>query len=318
MESNLKVKIEVSKLSKKEYIIKDKSDIIIGRFYIIEFADSSKKCDIKLNFYKACKCELLKETLKLILRAVFKDLNIFKINIKTVEGIEISSFLDLGFTLEGIFSENQYHEGEFLDELSFGITRTEYNHKIKSLFIELKGKNIVLRNLTPGNANDLLEYYIRNKEYLAPFEPNRDNNFYTLDGQRDILNESYRQFLNGSSIEVGIFKNDNFIGKIKVSSLVFGSFKNGILGYSIDKLEQGHGYMKEAVNLFIDYLFTEEDLHRVEASALLENEKSKGVLKGCRFNELGINKKYLFINGQWKDHVTYYITKEEFYRKQSK
>ncbi|NFO34833.1 GNAT family N-acetyltransferase [Clostridium botulinum] len=315
MECNLKIKIEASKLSKNEYIIKDKSDITVGRFYIIELADTSKKCDIKLSFYKTCKYELLKEALIMILRAVFKDLNIFKVNIRAIEGIDVNSFFDLGFTLEGVFSNNEYHNGEFLDELSFGITRTEYNHKIKSSFIELKGENIVLRNLTPGNANDLLEYYIRNKDYLAPFEPTRDNSFYTLDGQRDILNENYRQFLNGNAIEVGIFKNDNFIGKIKVSNIVYGSFKNGIIGYSIDKLEQGHGYMKEAVNLFIDYLFIEEDLHRVEASALLENEKSKGVLKGCKFNELGINKKYLFINGQWKDHVTYYITKDEFYKK---
>ncbi|WP_252243277.1 MULTISPECIES: GNAT family protein [unclassified Clostridium] len=315
MECNLKIKIEASKLSKNEYIIKDKNDITVGRFCIIELADSSKKCDIKLSFYKICKYELLKEALIMILRAVFKDLNIFKVNIRAVEGIEVNSFVDLGFTLEGVFSNNEYHNGEFLDELSFGITRTEYNHKIKPSFIELKGENIVLRNLTPGNAKNLLDYYIRNKEYLAPFEPNRDSNFYTLDGQRDLLNESYRQFLNGNAIEVGIFKKGNFIGKIKVSSIVYGSFKNGIIGYSIDKLEQGHGYMKEAVNLFIDYLFTEGDLHRVEASALLENEKSKGVLKGCRFNELGINKKYLFINGQWKDHVTYYITKDEFYRK---
>ncbi|AOR24720.1 GNAT family N-acetyltransferase [Clostridium taeniosporum] len=315
MESNFKVKIEASKLSKNEYIIKDKDDITIGRFYIIGFINSNKKCDIKLNFYKTCKYELLKETLKLTLRAVFKDINIYKVNIRTVEGIDVNSFLDLGFALEGVFSENEYHDGKFFDELSFGITRTEYNHKAKSSFIEIKGQNVVLRNLTPGNANDLLEYYVRNKEHLCPFEPDRDKKFYTLKGQRNLLNESYRQFLNGNSIEVGIFKNDVFIGKIKLANLVYGSFKNGILGYSIDKLEQGHGYMKESVNLFVDYLFTEEDLHRIEASALLENERSKGVLKGCGFNELGINKKYLFINGQWKDHITYYITREEFYKR---
>lgn len=315
MESNFMIKIEANKLSKNEYIIKDKDEIIVGRFYILELTDLSKKCDIKLNFYKTCRYELLKETLKTILRAVFKDINIFKVNIKTIEEIDANSFFDLGFILEGIFNNNEYHNGEFFDELSFGITRTEYNSKIKSSFIELKGNNIVLKNLTPGNAKDLLEYYIRNKEYLASFEPIRDNSFYTIEGQRELLTESYRQFLNGNSIEVGIFKNDNFIGKIKVSNLIYGSFKSGILGYSIDKLEQGKGYMKEAVKLFIDYLFSEEDLHRVEASALVDNEKSKGVLKGCRFNELGINKKYLFINGQWRNHMTYYITKEEFYVK---
>lgn len=315
MESNFKVKIEANKLSQTEYIIKDKSDITIGRFYILELDNLIKKCDIKLKFYKAYEYELLKEALNLILKAVFKDLNIFKVNVKATEGIDVNPFLDLGFTLEGVFSQNEYYNGEYLDELSFGITRIEYNNKTKFSFIELQGDNIVLRNLTPGNAEDLLDYYIRNKEHLAPFEPTRDNNFYTLECQRNLLNESYRQFLNGSCIEVGIFKDDRFIGKLKLSSIVFGIFKSGFLGYSIDKTEEGKGYMKEAVNMFLKYIFDEEGLHRIEASALVDNERSKGVLKKCGFKELGLNEKYLLIDGKWKDHLTYYILKEGFYRK---
>jgi len=27
---------------------------------------------------------------------------------------------------------------------------------------------------------------------------------------------------------------------------------------------------------------------------------------------LGVNEKYLLINGKWKDHATYYILKEDF------
>ncbi|GAA0079098.1 GNAT family protein [Clostridium sp. CTA-5] len=315
MESNFKVKIEANKLSQTEYIIKDKSDITIGRFYILELDNLIKKCDIKLKFYKTYEYELLKESLNLILKAVFKDLNIFKINVKATEGIDVNPFLDLGFTLEGVFSQNEYYNGEYLDELSFGITRIEYNNKTKFSFIELQGDNIVLRNLTPGNAEDLLDYYIRNKEHLAPFEPTRDNNFYTLECQRNLLNESYRQFLNGSCIEVGIFKDDKFIGKLKLSSIVCGIFKSGILGYSIDKAEEGKGYMKEAVNMFLKYIFDEEGLHRIEASALVDNERSKGVLKKSGFKELGLNEKYLLIDGKWKDHLTYYILKEGFYRK---
>lgn len=311
MESKLMVKIQPTKGSQTEYIVTDLDDIIIGRFEIVEL---EKRCDIKLNFYREYKYDLLRDTLKLILKAVFKNVNIFKVNIRAIEKVNINPFLDLGFTLEGILGQNEYINGEYFSEFLFGINKKEYNEKNIIHFIELKGENIVLKNLTPGNAEELTEYYIKNKDHLAPFEPNRDNEFYTIEGQKSILDESYRQFLNGTAIDLGIFKNDKFIGKMKLSSIVYGVFKSGILGYSIDKDEQGKGYMKEAVKLFLDYAFNECELHRIEASALLDNNRSNCVLSSCGFELLGVNKKYLLINGNWKDHCTYYIIKEDFYK----
>ena len=109
--------------------------------------------------------------------------------------------------------------------------------------------------------------------------------------------ESYKQLMNGSSYDFGIYKNDYLIGKIKLSNIVSGVFKSGIIGYSIDKDFQGKGYMKEAVMLVLKYAKEELDLHRIEASVLVDNDRSKGVLIGCGFKEIGLNEKYLFING---------------------
>lgn len=310
MKSNFTVKIEVNKLDKTEYLIKDKDSITIGRFKIIEMDESGKRCDIKLRFYREKDCELLKETLVSMLKAVFKNHSIHKVNIRTAANINVNPFLNLGFTLEGVLAENEYNKGEYIDELLLGITRFEYNENMQYSAIELQGKDIVLRNLTPANAQDILEYYIKNKKHLEAFEPTRDKDFYTLETQRNILNESYRQFLNGTNIELGIFKDEKFIGKVKLSNIVYGIFKSGILGYSIDKDEQGKGYMKESVKLVLDYAFSECELHRVEASALVDNEKSIGVLKSCGFKMLGINENYLLIDGKWRDHVTYYIIKK--------
>lgn len=317
MKSNLMIKVEVNKSDDSEYLVKDMDNITIGRFNIVEMNDLNKRCDIRLRFYREDKYILLKDTLIAVLNAVFKNINIFKINIRVYDNIDINPFLDLGFTLEGILSQNDYNKGEYLDELSLGITRVEYNQKLKYSCIELEGKNIVLRNLTPANAKELLDYYIKNKKHLEAFEPTRDSDFYTLDNQRNILNESYRQFFNGTNIELGIFKDEILIGKMKLSNIVYGVFKSGILGYSIDKDEQGKGYMKEAVKLFLDYAFNECELHRIEASALLDNERSKGVLSSCGFELLGINKKYLLINGKWRDHGTYYLIKDDFYKNKS-
>jgi len=88
-----------------------------------------------------------------------------------------------------------------------------------------------------------------------------------------------------------------------------GVFKNAFIGYSMDEKEQNKGYMKEAVKLAVTYAFEELELHRIEATTLVDNEKSQRVLKNCGFRELGISEKYLYINGEWRDHMVFYKVK---------
>lgn len=306
MPQTLGVSILKSPSNSNEYIIKDKDKINIGRFIIMDLNEENRKCDIKFKFYRVNDQDLLIETLKLVLKAVFNEIRVNKINIFISELIPVSPFLDLGFVLEGIFNENIYSQGNYFSELSMGINRSDYNYGNRISLVNIEGRDFNIKLLAPEHAQNLLDYYIRNKKHLEPFEPLRDNSFYTYEVQKNILSDSYRQFLNGTAVDLGIFKDDYLIGKLKLSNIVYGIFKSGILGYSIDKDEQGKGYMKEAVNLVVNYAFEDLDLHRVEASALVDNEPSKHVLIGCGFKELGINKKYLYINGGWKDHITYY------------
>lgn len=302
--------IELVKDSKADYIVKDYTGITIGRFSILEFDKKNKKANLRLKFYKEEDYYLLKDTLERLLKVIFNKREIFKINIFTRETINISAFSDLGFVLEGVMSDNFYSNGESESELLFGININDYNDNMKIIQFELEGDNITLENLSPEHAQEMLDYYIRNEKHLKTFEPTRESNFYTLDSQREILLESYIQFMRGSSLDLGIFKDDMLIGKVKLSNIVYGVFKSGIIGYSIDEKYQGRGYMKEAVSLLCEYAFDEMDLHRIEASVLLNNEKSQRVLKSCGFKELGINEKYLYINGEWRDHITFYKLSE--------
>lgn len=300
------VTIELVKGSFNDYIIKDKDNILIGRFTIVELDKKNKKCNLKLKFFKDNKQNLLRETVISILRAVFKDNTIYKANILVDENINYKVFLDLGFTLEGIFTENIFLNGVFFDELSFGINRSEFNNKQRNYIIKLKGKNITLKSFTPDCTEELLDYYNRNKEHLCNYEPTRDNNFYTYETQKDLIIESYKNLMSGTGIDLGIYKDDYLIGKIKISNIVYGVFKNGIVGYSMDKDYQGKGYMQEALNLVLKYAEENLELHRLEASVLTDNERSRAVLLKCGFKEIGLNEKYLFINGGWKDHITFY------------
>lgn len=303
--------IEAIRGNDREYVVKDKVGIILGRFFLKDLDSKNKKVDVKFKFYKEDNYKLMKETLRKILKVLFAEKDIYKINLFVSDIKNFNAYLDLGFMLEGILSDNVCNNGIQKDEYIMGININDFNDKVKLVQFQLNTERLALRNLTPENTEEMLDYYIRNEEHLRQYEPTRDSGFYTYEGQKEILTESFRQFIDGTSIDLGIFKDEKLIGKIKLSNIVYGILRNAFVGYSIDKEHQGKGYMKEALNTVCSYAFEEMGLHRLEASTLMENSKSQGVLKACGFNELGISEKYLYINGEWRDHKIFYKVNDE-------
>ncbi len=307
--------IEGVRGSANEYIIKSPSGINVGSFVIFDMNKESKRCSLRINYFKDSLQELLKGALDSILSSIFRDSSIHKINIYVREEIQVEAFFSCGMTLQGLLTDNVFYKGEFYDEMVFGIDLLTFNSLRLNRSMSVngvegpQGEDFTLKILTPQNASELLDYYIRNREHLRGFEPARDESYYTLETQKRLIGESYRQFLNGTTQDFGIFLRGQLIGKIKLSNIVYGVFKSGVVGYSIDKAQQGKGYMKRALQLLVDYAFGELDLHRIEASTLVDNLKSQGVLKSCGFRELGLNEKYLYINGKWQDHITFYLIK---------
>lgn len=312
MLKDIHINMELAKGSTNEYIIRDRLGITIGRVNIIYMSKENKYCYSKLKFYREDieGVLYLKEAIKLFIDSLFKDKMIYKINISVDEEICKSPFVDLGFILEGIISDSISYNSLRKSEMLFGINYNIYGNLNTTNILRLKANNINLKILTPDDSMDLLQYYTRNKEHLRPYEPTREDSFYSIRAQHQILMDNYKQFLNGSAACFGIYKDKEFIGKIQISGIIYGVFKSGIIGYSIDREYQGKGYMKESLAKVVEYAFKEMELHRLEASTLIHNEKSQAVLKSCGFKELGINEKYLFINGQWRDHITFYKVKD--------
>lgn len=301
------VRIEMAKSVEKEYVITDKFGITIGRIFILDLNKVNKFCAFRIKFYRQGKeiYTYIEDSLHIFADFLFKGNIINKINAVVDEEIDTQPFVDLGFTLEGIINKSIIEKSIYKDEFIFGIDYKRYNSGRVNV-VKLYGKNINLKVLTPEDANDMTSYYMKNKEHLRKFEPEREESFYTFEVQKQILMENYKQFLNGEGINFGIYKEYNLIGKIQISGIIYGVFKSAIIGYSLDKDYQGNGYMKEAVKLVEEYAFNVMELHRIEASTLVDNLRSQNVLVGCGFQKLGVNKNYLFINGKWQDHITFY------------
>ncbi|MEY8764522.1 MULTISPECIES: GNAT family N-acetyltransferase [Clostridium] len=302
------VSIDLVKGNDNEYIVRDNLGITIGRIFIIELSEVNKYSMIRLKFYRwgERSYKLLRNTLENFIQILLKKANLNKINIMAHEDINIQAFTDLGFELEGIISKSIKADSEYKNEILFGLDLDETKNIRINKGLHIKGSHITLSILTPENAASVLNYYIKNRTYLSEFEPEREESFYTLEVQKRNLIESYKQFLSGRSANFGIFKDRKFIGKVQISNIMLGVFKSAFVGYSIDEEEQGRGYMKEALSLVLEYAFDELKLHRIEASTLVDNLRSQRVLKRCGFKKLGLNEKYLFINGKWRDHITFY------------
>lgn len=166
---------------------------------------------------------------------------------------------------------------------------------------------LILRTIDTTFTKQVLNYYSRNKEFLKAFEPERPPVFYesiyhkkSIKKEMDLINEL-------SMLRLWLFKKEDTlyhktIGTLAFTNIVRGCFKSCFLGYKLDKDELRKGYMTEALEKGISIIFDEYKLHRIEANIMPRNLPSIGLVKGLGFENEGISKKYLQINGVWEDH----------------
>lgn len=166
-------------------------------------------------------------------------------------------------------------------------------------------EKIVLKKAELSFASNLLDYQIRNRDFLYKLTPLREASFYTLDTQKKILEKNIEDAENGTNYNFYIFHKENnlLIGHIGLSNIIRGVFQSCFLGYSLDKDYINNGYMTLAIKHTVDFAFNTLKLHRIEANVMPHNIASLKVLEKNDFLNEGLAKKYLKINGKWEDHI---------------
>ncbi len=61
----------------------------------------------------------------------------------------------------------------------------------------------------------------------------------------------------------------------------------------------------------VEHAFGERGLHRLEAATRTDNIASQRVLEKNRFEPIGLARRYLHINGAWRDHVLFQRTNDD-------
>lgn len=170
----------------------------------------------------------------------------------------------------------------------------------------MQNKYMELIPSDPSFAGQVTDYYRRNRKFLEEFEPKRDEKFFSLKCQREILKKEKRDRKAGTAFRFYMRlagQPDQIIGAIGLNNVVRGAFCSAFLGYKLDKAFINNGYMSMAVEMLVKYAFEELRLHRIEANVMPKNTASLRVLEKNSFINEGISRYYLNINGIWEDHI---------------
>lgn len=155
---------------------------------------------------------------------------------------------------------------------------------------------------------------LADEEHLAPWEP-------TLPGpwsERNALIEWPARWSalrsmgrGGTALPFSLLVDGRFAGQVMIGNVVREPLLSAYVGYWVGSHVGGGGVATAAVALAVDHAIARAGLHRIEATVRPENVRSLRVLARLGFREEGLLRRYLEVQGQWRDHVVLAVTEED-------
>lgn len=169
---------------------------------------------------------------------------------------------------------------------------------------------LTLRPLRYRDYKRWLKVREENKEWLSPWEAtmphvpgqSQEKRYPSFFGMVRALRRDARE---GRGYSLMIWSENNLIGQITMAGIILGAMRGAHIGYWIDRFYAGRGYVTEAVKVMTAFGFEELGLHRIEISMRPENAASIRVAEKAGFSFEGERKRYIHIDGAWRDHLTY-------------
>jgi [ribosomal protein S5]-alanine N-acetyltransferase len=179
----------------------------------------------------------------------------------------------------------------------------------------LRDGEVMLRPLRMRDANAWMESRRRNVEWLQPWEatpPNGPNTFGVSAAVFTAMTRRLRaDARRGRALPFAIVVANQLVGQLNVAGIVRGSMDSAHIGYWVDERFAGRGIMPTAVALVVDHCLGPVGLHRVEVNIRPENVASRRVVEKLGFREEGVRERYLHIAGDWRDHLTFALVRED-------
>ncbi|WP_374968214.1 GNAT family N-acetyltransferase [Terrabacter sp. BE26] len=172
---------------------------------------------------------------------------------------------------------------------------------------------IVLRPLRVQDESEWQRVRRDNAHHVQPWEP-------TLPpGAPARAPVSFRQFVRDLDAEARadrampwcIEVRGRIVGQVHLFGIVRAAQQSAAVGYWLDESMTGQGIATRAVALAVDHALGHGGLHRVELNIRLDNLPSLRVAERLGLRDEGIRRRFLHIDGQWRDHRSFAVTVED-------
>ena len=158
-------------------------------------------------------------------------------------------------------------------------------------FMQVKDKHDIFVNI--NHDKEVLKYFI--DKYLEKEEDSK-------------LENTINNYINAKRYIFAIVLKETgeTIGMILQCNSASQMFNTSEVGYAIGRIHWNKGYVSEALEAFIKFLFS-LGIHKVTASYFVDNLASKRVMEKCGMVYEGIKKDEVFYHDKYNDLAYYYI-----------
>lgn len=169
---------------------------------------------------------------------------------------------------------------------------------------------VTIRGVRIRDARRLSRELLDNRGWLRKWEATSPHGAMSFD-VRSSIRGLLANARTGAGLPFVIEFEGELAGQLNVSSITWGSVSSATIGYWVAERFAGKSLTPTAVALATDYCFFQLGLHRMEICIRPENEPSLRVVEKLGFRYEGLRRRYIHINGDWRDHFCFALVAEE-------
>ena len=174
----------------------------------------------------------------------------------------------------------------------------------------LRDGSVTIRPIRLRDSRALEQELVANRAWLRTWEATNPHGPIGFDSRASIrsLLSNWRS---GFGVPFAIEYEGEFAGQLNVSGLSYGSLSSASIGYWVAERFAGRNITPTAVALATDHCLFSLGLHRMEICIRPENAPSLRVVEKLGFRYEGLRRRFIHINGDWRDHFCFALTAEE-------
>ena len=174
----------------------------------------------------------------------------------------------------------------------------------------LRDGSVTIRPIRLRDARALEQELISNRAWLRTWEATNPHGPIGFDSRASIRS-LLTNWRSGFGVPFAVEYEGEFAGQLNVSGLSYGSLSSASIGYWVAERFAGRNITPTAVALATDHCLFSIGLHRMEICIRPENAPSLRVVEKLGFRYEGLRRRFIHINGDWRDHFCFALTAEE-------